>query len=285
MTRIVGILGDPIAHTLSPAMHNAAFAALGLDWVYVAVRVRPRDLEDALRGIRAMGWAGINVTIPHKERVVRFLDRLSPEARLTGAVNTIVHGPRGLTGHNTDGRGFVAALAKERRFRPDGTRAVILGAGGSARGIAVALLRDGAREIAILNRTPRRAAALARHLSAAFPRARIDFGPLTPERAGEAFEGADLLVNATAVGMGGTAHRGLPLARLARRAIVSDIVYRPARTPLLEQAARRGLRTQGGLGMLLHQGAEAFSLWTGRPAPLRVMRRALERALARAGPG
>lgn len=285
MTRIVGIFGDPIAHTLSPAMHNAAFAALGLDWVYVPVRVRSRDLEDALRGMRAMGWAGINVTIPHKERVVRYLDRLSPEARLTGAVNTIVSGSRGLTGHNTDGRGFVTALAVERRFRPDGARAVILGAGGSGRGIAVALLRAGAGEIAILNRTPRRAAALARHLAEAFPRARIESGPLTPERAGKAFEGADLLVNATAVGMGPTAHRGLPLARLPRRAIVSDIVYRPARTDLLDQAARRGLRTQGGLGMLLHQGAEAFSLWTGRPAPLGVMRRALRRALARAGPG
>jgi shikimate dehydrogenase len=285
VTRIVGIFGDPIAHTLSPAMHNAAFASLGLDWVYVPARVRANDLEEALRGIRAMGWAGINVTLPHKERVARFLDRLSPEARLTGSVNTILCGPRGLTGHNTDGRGFLAALGEERRFRPRGARAVILGAGGSARAIAVALVRGGAREIAILNRTPRRAEALARDLSAAFPRARIEHGPLTPDVAGEAFEDADLLVNATAVGMGLTAHRGLPLARLPRRAIVSDIVYRPARTPLLEQAARRGLRTQGGLGMLLHQGAEAFSLWTGRPAPLAIMRRALRRALSRAGPG
>ena len=284
MTQIVGIFGDPIAHTLSPAMHNAAFAALGLDWVYVPIRVRSRDLEDAVRGIRAMGWAGINVTIPHKEKVVRFVDRLSPEARLTGAVNTIVAGPRGLSGHNTDGRGFVAALARERRFRPAGRRVVILGAGGAARGIAVALLRGGAGELVILNRTSRRAAALARHLARAFPRARIAGGPLTADRAAQAFEGADLLVNATPVGMGRTSHRGLPLARLPRRAIVSDIVYRPARTPLLTRAAACGLRTQDGLGMLLHQGAEAFTLWTGRPAPLRVMRRALRRALARAGP-
>ncbi len=285
MTRVVGIIGDPIAHSLSPAMHNAAFAALGLDWVYVPVRVRSRDLEAALRGVRAMGWAGLNVTLPHKERVVRSLDRLTREARLTGAVNTIVRGPGGLTGHTTDGRGFLAALARERGFRPRGARVVILGAGGSARAIAVALLGAGAGEIAILNRRPRRAAALARHLASGFPRARIESGPLTPERAGEAFAGAGLLVNATVVGMGRTAHRGLPLARLPRRSIVSDIVYRPARTPLLAQAARHGLRTQGGLGMLLYQGAEAFSLWTGRPAPIGVMRRALRRALARAGPG
>jgi shikimate dehydrogenase len=275
VTRVVGIIGDPIAHTLSPAMHNAAFVALGLDWVYVPVRVRPRDLEDALRGIRAMGWAGINVTLPHKERVVRHLDRLSPEARLTGAVNTIVRGPRGLTA-------TTPTWVRRARVQSGRARAVILGAGGAARGIAVALLRAGAREIAILNRTPRRAATLARHLAAAFPRARIESGPISRERAGEAFEGADLLVNATTIGMGRTAS-GLPLARLPRRAIVSDIVYRPPHAP-----ARSGCAAACGrraLGMLLYQGAEAFSLWTGRPAPLGVMRRALRRALSRAGPG
>jgi shikimate dehydrogenase len=280
MTRVVGIFGDPIAHTLSPAMHNAAFAALGLDWVYVPVRVRPRDLEERCADPR--DGLGRDQRHPRTERVARYLDRLSPR-RGSRARSTRSCGAARAHGHNTDGRGS-GGLAEERRS-PRGARAVILGAGGSARAIAVALLGGGAREIAILNRTPQRAGALARHLSAAFPRARIESGPLTPAGAEEAFEDVDLLVNATAVGMGLTAHRGLPLARLPRRAIVSDIVYRPARTRLLEQAARRGLRTQGGLGMLLHQGAEAFSLWTGRPAPLGVMRRALRRALSRAGPG
>jgi shikimate dehydrogenase len=284
MTKIVGIFGDPIEHTLSPPMHNAAFRAVGLDWVYVPIRVRPRDLGAAVRGIRAMGWGGINVTIPHKQRVIRWLDRVSREARLTGAVNTVVCDRRSLLGHNTDGRGFVRALREEMRFDPRGRRIVILGAGGAARGIAVALILAGARALGIFNRTPRKAAALVRRLRAVTGRSRVAAGPLSTRALEAAFASADLVVNATSVGMHGSAHRRLPIGALPARAIVTDIVYQPLRTPLLEAAAKRGLRTQGGLGMLLYQGAEAFSLWTGRPAPIDVMRSALRRALARAGP-
>lgn len=284
MTKIVGILGDPIDHTLSPVMHNAAFRALGLDWVYIPARVRPSDLGAALRGIRAMGWAGINLTIPHKERATRLVDRASREARLTGAVNTIVCTPRGLVGHNTDGPGYVAALREELGFDPGKKRVVMLGSGGAARGIAVALLSRGVSRLTILNRTSRRASALARRLGRGFRGSRISWGGLTRESVLQAFAEADLLVNATAVGMGGTAHRGLPLKELPGAAIVSDIVYMPMRTPLLVAASRIGLRTQGGLGMLLHQGAKAFELWTGEQAPIDVMRRALRRALSRAGP-
>lgn len=284
MTKIVGILGDPIGHTLSPVMHNAAFRALELDWVYIPARVRPSDLGAALRGIRAMGWAGINLTIPHKERATRLVDRASREARLTGAVNTIVCTPRGLVGHNTDGLGYVAALREDLNFDPGKKRVVMLGSGGAARGIAVALLSRGASRLTILNRTSRRASALARRLGRRFRGSRISSGGLTRENVSRAFAEADLLVNATAVGMGGTAHRGLPLKELPGAAIVSDIVYRPMRTPLLVAASRIGLQTHGGLGMLLHQGAEAFELWTGEQAPIDVMRRALRRALSRAGP-
>ena len=283
MTKIVGIIGDPIAHTLSPPMHNAAFKALGLDWVYVPVQVRPEELGTALRGIRAMGWAGINVTIPHKHRVIRWLDRVSREARLIGAVNTVVRERRALVGHNTDGRGFVRALREETRFDPRGKRIVILGAGGAARGIAVALVFSGARELTVLNRTPSKAAALGRRLRGVSGKTLVAAGPLSTHTLGAAFASADLVVNATAVGMDGSAHRGLPIRVLPSHAVVSDIVYRPCRTPLLEAAAKHGLRTQGGLGMLLYQGAEAFTLWTGRPAPIDVMRRALRRALARNG--
>ncbi len=285
MTKIVGILGDPIGHTLSPVMHNAAFRALGIDWVYVPARVRPADLAAALRGMRAMGWGGVNLTIPHKERAMRLVDRASRAARLTGAVNTIVITPRGMAGHNTDGSGYVAALREELDLDPRGKRVVILGAGGAARGIGVALLAAGVSQFTILNRTPARAGSLARHLRKGFKQAQIVSGGLTRQRASKTFADADLLVNATAVGMEGTAHRGLPLQALPKRAVVSDIVYRPLRTPLLEAASGYGLRTQGGLGMLLHQGAEAFTLWTGQPAPVDIMRRALRRALSRAGPG
>jgi shikimate dehydrogenase len=285
MTKIVGILGDPIGHSLSPVMHNAAFRALGIDWVYVPARVRPRDLSAALRGIRAMGWAGVNLTIPHKQRAMRLVDRASREARLTGATNTIVCAPRGLVGHNTDGRGYVAALREELDFDPRRKRVVMIGAGGAARGIAVALMSRGVSRLTILNRTSARATALARSLGRAFKGSRIAPGGLNREKISAAFAEADLLVNATAVGMGGTAHRGLPLKELPSRAIVSDIVYGPRRTPLLVAASRIGLRTQGGLGMLLHQGAEAFELWTGEQAPIDVMRRALRRTISRAGPG
>ncbi len=284
MTKIVGILGNPIGQTLSPVMHNSAFRALGLDWIYIPARVRPSDLGAALRGIRAMGWAGINLTIPHKERATRLVDRASREARLTGAVNTIVCTPRGLVGHNTDGSGYVTALGEDLGFDPRKKRVVMLGSGGAARGIAVALLSRGASRLTILNRTSRRASTLARRLGRGFRGSHIAWGGLSREDVSRAFVEADLLVNATAVGMGGTAHRGLPLKELPGAAIVSDIVYRPMRTPLLVAASRIGLRTHGGLGMLLHQGAEAFELWTGEQAPIDVMRRALRRALSRAGP-
>jgi shikimate dehydrogenase len=284
MARIVGIFGHPIGHLLSPVMHNAAFKAAGLDWIYIAVEVRPGDLAVALRGIRVMGWVGVNLTIPHKEPVIRLLDRVSKEARSVGAVNTVVCGPQGMVGHNTDGKGFVAALGEECGFDPKKKRVVLLGAGGAARGISVELLSAGVREITVLNRTPRRAAALARHLGRTFKGACATWAGLTRESASRAFAESDLLVNATAVGMGGTAHRELPLAQLPKHAIVSDIVYEPLRTPLLASASRLGLRTQGGLGMLLHQGAEAFKLWTGKPAPIEVMRRALRRELSKTRP-
>ena len=189
-----------------------------------------------------------------------------------------------MVGHNTDGRGFVSALEEDLSFHPRRKRVVLLGAGGAARGIGVALGAAGVLELTVLNRTPRRASGLARHLRKIFKGVRVSWSALGTESAARAFEQADLLVNASAVGMGGTSHRGLPLAVLPKHAIVSDIVYRPLRTPLLASASKLGLRTQGGLGMLLHQGAEAFTLWTGQPAPVAAMKRALRQALLRNTP-
>ncbi|MFQ5457224.1 MAG: shikimate dehydrogenase family protein, partial [Myxococcota bacterium] len=197
MTKIAGILGDPIGHTLSPVMHNAAFRALGLDWVYIAARVRPANLAAAVRGVRVMGWAGVNLTIPHKERASRLVDRATREARLTGAINTIVCTPRGLVGHNTDGRGYVAALREELDFDPAGKRVVLIGAGGAARGIAVALMVRGASRLTILNRTPGRAGSLARRLGRGFRGSKVLSGGLTRDSVSRTFADADLLVNAT----------------------------------------------------------------------------------------
>lgn len=297
-TRLVGLLGWPVAHSKSPAFQNAAFAALGLDWLYVPLPTPPVLLAEAVRGLAALGFVGANVTIPHKEAVCGLLDRLDPEAELSGAVNTIVvegapERPR-LVGHATDGTGFVASLREEIGSEPRGMTVLILGAGGAARGVAVALVRAGANQLLIANRTFSRAAALAQALSArlgpaaARPgpggAARIEPLPLEASVLAAHLPAVDLVVQATAVGMtGGPDPHGMPpldLARLPQHAVVADLVYVPAVTPLLAAAAGAGRRTLGGLGMLLHQGALALEHWTGRTAPLPAMRAALEAAIA-----
>ncbi len=298
-TRLVGLLGWPVAHSKSPAFQNAAFAAIGLDWFYVPLPTPPAHLPEAVRGLAALGFAGANVTIPHKETICSLLDRLDPEAELSGAVNTIVvegwpDRPR-LVGHATDGPGFLASLREETGCDPRGMTVLLLGAGGAARGVAVALVRAGAARLLIANRTASRASALAQALSARLDRPtgrpvsgeapRIEALPLEAGALAEHLPAVDLVVQATALGMaGGPDPCGMPpldVTRLPRHAVVADLVYVPALTPLLAAAAGAGRRTVGGLGMLLHQGALAFERWTGRAAPLPAMRAALEATIAR----
>ena len=276
-TRTVGIFGDPIAHTRSPAMHNAAFQALGLPYVYLPFQVRPADLVKAVHGVRALGLLGLNVTVPHKERIVRCLDSLSPEAELCGAVNTVVNQDGQLFGDNTDGRGFLNSL-QEAKLSPRGIEVVLIGAGGSARAVLVSLIRARCAAVRIVNRTQ----ANARKLVRAYRRTgetRLEALPLDALCDPAVLSGVRLVINASAVGLHDDEF--LPLAYTATQAgcLFYDLLYRPDRTPFLRHARAAGRPVMDGRRMLLHQGALAFSLWTGRPAPLEVMDRALRRAL------
>ena len=269
--RVFGVLGDPIAHSLSPAMHNAAFAALRLPHVYLRYRVAPDALADGLAEARRLGMGGLNLTVPLKETALPLMDDLTPTAVRAGAVNTVSFRGSRLVGDNTDGRGFLASLAG--RVRVATAPVLMIGAGGSARAVASALLDAGCPRLTIANRTPARAERLAAELAGdstrVVPVALEDVAHhLTSETA--------MVVNTTSAGL--TDDR-LPLdaRRSAPRCLFVDLLY-GRRTPFLATARRAGRRTMDGGPMLLHQGALAFSLWTGRRAPLGAMATALDTA-------
>ena len=254
-------------------MHNAAFRTLGLDLVYVALRVAPGDLRRAIAGVRGLGFAGLNVTVPHKERIVALLDELSEGARKIGAVNTVVARGGRLVGDNTDAEGFRQALAA-MKTSVRGKRVLILGAGGSARAVIWALARGGSRRIVVLNRTRARARALARFARELGVR-ETDSGRLASANDPALVRDVDLLVNCTSIGLDGKAMPSVALESLPDRAVVYDLVYGERPTPLVTAARRRGLHADDGRTMLLHQAASAFRLWTGRRAPLSAMAAAL----------
>lgn len=275
---VFGVIGFPVAQSLSPPMHNAAFRALGLDAVYVPFPVHPDHLPAAVAGLAAVGVRGFNVTVPHKQAIVPLLDEVLPEARAIGAVNTVRIADGRLSGTNTDGAGFLRALEHDLGFRPAGRSVLLLGAGGSARSIALALLGAGVGALTLANRTLERAAALAADCRARVPGCAVEAVAL--ERvAGVA---PDLLVNATTVGMG-DGRSPVALEAVGVRGAVCDIVYHPPETPLLARARALGLPCANGIGMLLHQGAAALQFWTGREPPLEAMRAALLEALAGRG--
>lgn len=276
-TSVVGIIGRPVAHSLSPLMHNRAFAHLGMDWVYVPFEVREGELAAAAAGLRALSVKGVNVTVPHKTSVLPYLDELTPEAAAVGAVNTVINRGGRLVGDNTDGIGFVRSLREEAGFDPRGRRAVVLGAGGAARAVAMALAWAGCERIVVVNRTESKARALAD--AVARQGAEASGLPLAREALAEVVAEADLLVQATTLGMAG--NPGLPVDAdwLRPPLLVADVVYTPLETPLLRAAKARGCAVLPGWGMLLYQGAEAFERWTGVPAPTTVMREVLLAAL------
>lgn len=263
-TRVAGIIGWPVEHSLSPAMHNAAFAALGLNWVYTAFPVHPERVREAIAGLAAAGCAGLNVTIPHKRAALECAASASLAATEIGAANTLVpDGVGGFRADNTDAAGFLRALDEQAPLDLDGAEALLIGGGGAARAVAFALRSRGAR-LRVANRTPERAAELGEPV------------PFAPEALAVAAAESALVVNATSLGLHGAAPPPeLPLASLGPGQVVADIVYRPGGTPWLAAAAARGARPVDGLGMLLHQGAAAFSQWTGQEPPLDAMRAAL----------
>jgi len=277
-TTLVGVIGWPVEHSLSPAMHNAAFAALGLDWAYVPLPVYPDHLGEAVRGLRALGFAGANVTVPHKQAVLAHLDDISQAAQVIGAVNTIAVRDGLLYGDNTDAAGFIASL-RDVGFDPAGTYCAVLGAGGAARAVVHALAEAGARQVCIYNRTLARARDLCREMAKFHGDVR--FEPTSLADVVAIGDDTDLLVNTTSVGMWPDTEVSpwpcdLPIPG---QLTVCDLVYNPPETLFLSQARVVGAETVGGLGMLVHQGAVAFELWTGRPAPLAIMRAACLEAL------
>lgn len=260
---VAAVIGSPVGHSLSPAIHRAAFTATGLDWSYVAFDVAPGRADEALAAMRVLGIAGYSVTTPHKEQVAAAVDELAPSAAALDSVNTVVRtGDGRLVGHSTDGDGFVASLAAEG-VDVAGTSVVVLGAGGAARSVVSALGRAGAGDIAVVNRTPARVPAIAALADTAH-------GADDPAAAVAA---ATLVVNATSVGFG-TDEMPLDPAWLRPGHVVADLVYHPLETALLRAAAAAGARPVDGLGMLIHQAALQQRLWTGRDPDVGAMRAA-----------
>ncbi len=263
-TRLTGILGWPVEHSLSPAMHNAAFASRGLNWAYLAFAVEPPRIGEAVRGLAAAGCAGLNVTIPHKQSVIEWCSGASPAVEAIGAANTLIpDGAGGFRAENTDAEGFLRALDERGAGEMTGGRVLLIGAGGAGRAVAYAVRSRGGT-LLVTNRTPERAAQLGEPV------------PFTVAAINDAAVECALVVNATSLGMGSDeVPPELPLRGIGPDQAVNDLVYRPGGTPWLAAAAARGARTVDGLGMLLHQGAAAFERWTGVDAPVEVMRDAL----------
>ena len=281
MVSKLGIIGFPIGHSISPVFQQTALDRLGMDAVYQAWEVKPEDVGAFLQGIRSPDVLGINVTVPHKETVIPFLDQVDDWAAAAGAVNTIVNREGLLTGHNTDGTGFLRALREAGGFEPRGRRVLVLGAGGAARGVVLALIREGVGRLTIANRTVERARQLSRIAQDNGLEAHAI--ALKGSDLVAASASAELIVNCTSMGMShGPDQTGTPLSAnlLSSTTLVNDLVYNPTETPLLREAVRAGASTLGGIHMLVYQGAASFEMWTGRDAPVETMLEAAVRAMA-----
>ena len=276
-TTIVGVFGAPVTHTASPAMHNAAFEALEMNWVYLAFCVDPQHLRTALQGAREMGLGGLNLTVPHKILALDCVDEIDPEARKIGAVNTIVIERDKTRGFNTDGSGFLKAVKEDFNLSIKGKRVLVLGAGGAGRGIAVKCALDGAAKVIVANRTLAKIEPIAREIAGT--RSEFQSVALSTDAIRKVIQDVDLVVNATSVGLKEGDSLGLGAELFSPKQHVYDTIYRPAETQLLQIAESAGAKVANGLSMLLHQGAKAFEIWTKRKAPLAVMRRALRAAI------
>ncbi len=269
-TRLAGVIGWPVRHSLSPVIHNAAFRVLGLDWAYVAFEVAPGRAGAAVEAVRALGLGGLNVTRPHKDAVAGAVDRLTPVAEALDAVNTVVPEGDELVGDSTDGPGFLAALAADHSFDPAGRRCLVLGGGGAGRAVVLALAEAGAADVAVVTRRRQQAETAVRLAPSA---ARVG-------RVADAV-GADLVVNATPVSE--VLPLGVVPGDLGPGQLVVDLLYEPAVTALLAAARDRGAVAANGVGMLVHQAALSLTAWTGQAAPLGAMHDAVAGHLTATG--
>ena len=271
-TRLAAVIGDPVRHSLSPTIHNAAFGACGIDAVYVAMPVAAGDAPQAIQAMRAFDWMGLSVTMPHKHAVMQACDELTPTAQRLGAVNCVFWRGDKIVGDSTDGQGFVRGLQADLGTTLDGSRCVLVGAGGAAGAVAESLGLAGASDVAVINRTEQKAQAVAALAGSAGRVGSVDD-----------LRQADVVINATPLGMGSTDlvdQVPFDVAILGDDAVVSDLIYHPAETRLLAQARSRGLRAQNGLPMLVHQAVVAFEHWTGVAAPVSAMSAAVANSLS-----
>jgi shikimate dehydrogenase len=271
-TKVCGVIGDPIEHSLSPIMHNAAFNALNLDYVFLAFKVKPAEVENAVNGMRALNIRGLNVTMPHKTPVLKFLDRTDLSAQIINSVNTILNRDNKLFGFNTDGVGALKAL-RENGVELKGRKVLLLGAGGAARAIAYTMAKE-ADELAVLNRSLKPAQELAKLLEKTANK-KIVSGSLSPKEIEQNLQDSDVLINATSVGMKPKSEESPVASKLLRPNLaVMDIVYNPIETKLAKDAKAAGAKMVSGVEMLIYQGAASFEIWTGKSAPVDVMRQA-----------
>lgn len=263
-----GLFGDPVGHSLSPYLQNEAFRLLGINGVYLSFAVKPEELGAAVAAVRCLKMGGVNITIPHKERIVPYLDRLAGDALLTGSVNTVVPEDGQLVGYSTDGEGFLLSLRHQGEMEPAGKKAVLLGVGGAARAVAFRLVQEGVAALYLVGRNPEKTAGLQAALRERTGFAAVGLSFADPDLAAVAAE-ADLVINATPLGMYPVTgdHPPFPLTACRRDCLVADLVYHPLETAFLREARRLGLPTLEGLGMLVYQGILACRLWTGQTPP------------------
>lgn len=275
-TLLLGVMGDPIGHSKSPAMHNIALEASGIPGMYVPLHVKPEQLTEAVAGTKALGFSGFNVTIPHKVEMLKLMDELDESAVCCGAVNTVVIQNGKLKGYNTDGIGYVRSLKEELNSELSGKHITILGAGGAARGVVYALLREQPASVTVINRTVDKAEQLATE----FSNDNLQVQSGSYEALDKVLSQTDILINTTSIGMSPNSDETpLEQSRIPEGIIVSDLIYNPLETRFLREAKSRGCTVVGGLGMFVYQGAYAYEYWTGQPAPVSVMRSALLEAM------
>ena len=271
---LVGVLGHPVAENPTIVMQEAAFKELGLHWRYLTIEVYPEDLADAVKGVRAFNMQGINLTIPHKVEILKYLDEIAEDAQLMGAVNTVRREGNKLIGENTDGKGFLRSLRDDAKVDPAGKRVVVLGAGGAARAITVELALAGVAQLTVVNRSAERGQTLVDLLNQKTP-ATANFALWDSTYALPI--GTDVLVNATSIGLfpNVTAEPDIDYSTITPGMTVCDVIPNPPQTPFLSKAGAQGAVTLDGLGMLVYQGVIGFKMWTGVDAPVEVMHRAL----------
>jgi shikimate dehydrogenase len=273
---LIGVFGHPVAENPTVVMHEAAFAEMGLNWRYLTIEVFPEDLENAIKGIRAFNMKGINLTIPHKVNVLKYLDEIKPDAAMMGAVNTVINTNNWLVGENTDGKGFMYALTHDAEVDPSGKSVVILGAGGAARSISVELALAGVKTIAVVSRSAERGEMLTSLITAKTSTeahfVKWESGYVIPSD-------TDILINATSIGLFPNIHDKPDILydSVIGKMVVCDVIPSPM-TDFLRESQRRGAQILDGLGMLVYQGAIGFKLWTGKDAPLDIMHKALSKA-------